>query len=152
MRPRTWHWFWTILATIAGVIGAGAAVYPLLNPDPQVAYLAVEVRPDDTVRVEAFSEPVILTGKWYIRQGHWWWSKTLTDGEALTLGIYRFEETRMQANGRRWIHIDDNVVANKFGHARLWKCPLNQTDFELGIEIRSKTGLSWLRTALPMCS
>lgn len=46
MRPRSWASSWTILAARAGVV-ALRSVYPLLNPDPQLAYWSASQRTDE---------------------------------------------------------------------------------------------------------
>jgi len=159
MRRRTWSSFWAILAAIAGVIGAGAAVYPLLQSDQQAAHLVFPSHIDSPpfkVWVQALSEPIILTGNWYISRGPWWWPQTLRHKDALwtyDVGLSVTQRTlkdvRIPMNERRGVWIDDEQIANWTG-GPIAVC--NPGEFEIGIEYKWKSGSSWARTTLPLCA
>ncbi len=163
MRPRGWSAFWTILAAVAGVVGAAAAVYPLLNTEQQLAHLSYD---DDltVLRVETFSEPVILTGGWQLKKGQWWANETLQAGDVVIV----FADTRVPANDRKALFLDKQAIEKWVGQKQVscrtgrtdgvpcWEfvmapCPEHLGELEIGLEFRSKSGLSWARRKLPYC-
>ena len=150
--------FWAAVAAIAGVAGAAAAVYQLLQTDQRAAHLTFPHyldRPPYSVRVVAFSDPIVLTGRWYIRHGPWWYPKTLQDGatvEARDSRISRnalpLKDIRVAANESGYIAIGDDEIEAWVGRA-ISACKTGE--FEIGIEYEWKGGSSWARTTLPLC-
>jgi len=165
MRSRGWASFWTILAATAGVVGAGAAVYPLLQPDQHAAHITFPFsfdRQPYMVRVVTLSDPVVLTGRWYIRRASWWNFGTLTTGTAVAIyvrtgldtGAPRDElrtlkDVRIGVNEGKYVDIDGDVIREWAGGSSLTNCDAGE--FEIGIEYKWKGGTSWARMTLPLC-
>ena len=173
MRLKSWSSFWTILATVAGVIGAGAAVYPLFTSEQQAAHLAA---PDDFdllagVYVETFSDPISLTGNWYIRRGPWWRLSSLRTGNvvgeyaheyvqhrslhlgyelrATTETVWRtMKDMRVAANSKKFVTVQREPVQDWAG-GPIRRC--DASEFQIGLEYRWKGGTSWATMKLPYC-
>jgi hypothetical protein len=121
MSPRRFSHLWTIVATIAGVIGAGAAVYPLVQNESYAAHLTFPSHLEEPfhVWIESLNDPIILTGQWYIKHGQWWWnSKTLREGNVVRrtelaekIYYHTIKSVRVPGNEKRLISIDDRALA-----------------------------------------
>lgn len=148
MRPRGRGYFWTVLGTVAGVVGAAAAMYSILSTDQHDAHVTSPNYLDgpDFVWVQSLSDTVILTGNWFIKHGKWWNARTLLTGNVVGLG--GLTDLRVAANDRKLVSID-GLALERWAGGRLEKC--YPGDFEIGIEYKSKSGLSWARTALHFC-
>ena len=171
LRSR-WSSFWTIIASMAGVIGAAAAVYPLLTTDQQLAHLAYNEELE-FLRVETFSEPIILTGGWYIKKGAWWNSETLRTGGVVAAGYDTYskewiglKDTRIAANQRKSLLLDKTALEqwvrgkpatcehNRYKSCTelvMVSCAEEIGELEVGVEYKSRAGLSWARRNLPYC-
>jgi len=149
MRPRGWGYFWTALGTAAGVVGAAAAVYSVLNTSQHEALIRFPSYLDepDFVWVESLSSTVILTGNWFIKHGKWWNARTLSAGDVVGLGD--LADLRVATNDRRLVSIDGQALERWVG-GRLEKC--HPGEFEIGVEYKSKSGVLWARTELPFCA
>lgn len=146
MRARGWSSFWTIVAAIAGVIGAAAAIYPLLGTDQQFAYLTLDEDLED-VRLYALSEPIILTGNWSIKRKQWLGSANASSNTTTpSLLLVEIKDRRVPAGERTTISFWWPALS------RVSRCPLDKGDLELSVEFRSKHGLALARTTLPYCS
>jgi hypothetical protein len=152
---RRFSHLWTIIATIAGVIGAGAAVYPLLRKDNYGTHLIIPTPEEPRyVWVEPLNDPITLTGEWYIKRGSWWNRKTLRDGNVVRriddkqLEFRSIKDLHVPANERRLVSIDDGALGT-WANRPLKSCSAGE--FELGIEYMWKGGISWARTTLPFC-
>lgn len=161
---------WTILSAIAGVIGAGAAVYSLLIKDEQHAVLTY-IDQLDLVRIETFSEPIVLTGNWYVQRGAWWNAETLSSGDAVVtfdgFSEMSLEEVRIPPNSRKVLHVDLRALQswvtnntkkcekNRQGGVqckyKVVKCSPDQGEVQLGVEYTSRSGIKWARRLLPYC-
>jgi hypothetical protein len=157
MRRPSWSSFWTVLAAIAGVVGAAAAVYPLFQPDQQAARLAFPHYLDSPpyhVWVVTLSDPVVLTGGWYIKRGPWWHAQTLRDGaavgtvESTSLASRPLKDVRVAMNERKLVFIDERPVEEWSSGAL---APCNAGELEMGVEYTWRGGSSWARTTLPLC-
>jgi hypothetical protein len=155
MPALRWSHIWTIIATIAGVIGAGAAVYPLLRNDNYGAHLAFPNLDEPRyVWMESLNDPIVLTGEWYIKRGAWWNRRTLRVGDVVRrvddklLEFRGIKDFRVAANEKRIISIDHQELST-WANGRLKSC--NRGEFEIGIEYKWKGGTSWARTRLPFC-
>ena len=157
-RPLSWAFIWTILGSVAGVIGAAAAVYPLLTQEQHRAYITYKGE-IDLFAIETLSEPIALTGNWYVKKGSWW-------SKALHQTGYEVEkDKRVLANARYSFSLDrwtikekvfngaDAACNEKGGAHCIWlvPCSIAEGEFEFGLEYRSKHGLAWARTKLPYC-
>jgi hypothetical protein len=120
---------------VAGVIGAAAAVYPLVFTNQQ--YLHLTVRPGG-VRIQPLSDPVILTGNWYVKKRWAWFA---SDGDVT------FENS---VKGRR-VTADMNVYFLEPKTTGVNGCADEDGDFELWVEFASKSGTGWASTRLPYC-
>lgn len=148
--------FWTIVASIAGVIGAAAAVYPLINADHHPAHLTFPDHLDRPryVWVENLSDPIVLTGNWYIKRGQWWNTRTLRTGDVIgridstSYTRRNFRDLRVTANERKMVSIDSHALEDWAGGALT---PCSPGEFDLGLEFKSKAGSSWAYTTLPFC-
>ena len=156
-----WRYFWTIVASVAGVIGAAAAVFPLLTAEQLAVHLSYDQELDG-LRVETLSEPVILTGKWYISRGRWWNSNSLQTGDILG---EPFNGKRIAANDRRTLYVNKRTLEVWAGTTsdcpprhdfcdrprQLITCPSDDREFEIGLEAKSRFGTQWARMNLPYC-
>lgn len=142
--------FWTMVATLAGVIGAGASIYPLLNSEQQVVHLVLgkEIwRGSYDVYVHTLSEPVILTGEWTVRKKRgWWWESNVLDStkhEGKFL-FGDFKDRRVNAGSRTVLLASDRVDGFE-------RCDVTEGELEFALQIKSKVGIAWARTTLPNC-
>src|SRR5262245_5232796 len=63
---------WTIVATVAGVVGAAGALFPLVfATEPQIVHLTLGAT--DSLYAETLADSVILTGNWRIKRIRRWW-------------------------------------------------------------------------------
>jgi hypothetical protein len=104
----------------------------------------------------ALSDPIVLTGRWYIRRGPWWRLQTLRDGTAvgaydsrISRGRLPLNDIRVAANERGFVSIDDRDIEEWLGGGSLSVC--RPGEFEIGIEYKWKGGTSWAHTTLPLC-
>lgn len=140
---------WTALGTVAGVVGAGAAVYSVFSTNQHDALVTFPNYLDqpEFVWVEALSNTVVLTGNWFLKSGNWWNARTLSAGDVVGLG--NLTGLRIAANERRVVPIDDSALKSWLG-GRLERC--HPGEIEMGVEYISKSGVSWARTKLPFCA
>jgi hypothetical protein len=140
---------WTILATLAGVIGAAAAVYPLFPKDQQPLHLVLDA--EGAVRAETFSEPVVLTGNWEIRARRLWRKGAVLFERGRdpfdVVGEIRDRRISTDAKERAfvaWVHFD--------GWREVERCTIQGSEFELRLEFTSRGGPGWANVDLPICS
>jgi hypothetical protein len=140
LRPRTWASFWKIAASVAGVIGAAAAVYPLVFTDQQFVHLTYNQKLQ-MVQVDTLSEPIILTGNWYAKKKRWWHPNVIFSKGSISLaGMIAHKDQRIQADSRRHLALSTVLIDDCLAG-----------DFEIGVEFKSKAGLAWARTTPPLC-
>lgn len=145
---RRWGRFWAIVGGIAGVVGAAAAVYPLVYMEQQFVHLTLD---EDWLRMQTLSEPVILTGNWNVRRTRGRWP--LRDAIEFERGrdpfnvIGDIEQKRVftNANERAFLTIVRHWPAVEH-------CGPRAGQFEFGMEFKSKAGLGWAYTRLPYCT
>lgn len=146
MRERGWSAFWTIIAAIAGVVGAMAAVYPLLSDHPKLAHLTFDENAD-MLRLYALSEPIILTGNWSIKKTRrWLWGAANID--STTTPSFMLTEI----NNRRLLASERATLA--FWGADIkgaTRCSLDRGEMDISVEYRSKYGTGWTSAKLPYC-
>jgi hypothetical protein len=158
MGNMRWSAFWTILGTVAGVIGAGAAVHPLLQIEQHAAHLTFPHYIDSPpyhVWVVALSDTIVLTGRWHIRYGPWWHPQTVRDGTGIRAydsrisnGSLPLKDIRVAANERRLVSIDERDIEEWVGRSIT---PCTAGEFEIEIEYKWKGGSSWVRAMMPLC-
>lgn len=153
--------FWTIVASIAAIIGAAAAVWPLLQQREE--YAAHLVFPHYVreapyyVVIEPLAGPIVLTGQYYIKYvPQSWPPPTLRDRNAV--GYWDYDQSSKQATWRgiAGIRVDTtkslyiNDLALRDWTDRVIK-HCEQGMFEIGIEYKAKGGAAWVSTMMPLC-
>jgi predicted negative regulator of RcsB-dependent stress response len=137
-----------VAATVAGVIGAAAAVYPFFRTDQQLLHLTLVDK--DFLQAEAFSEPVVLTGNWHIRRlRRWWWNEVVLDGrdDRATHVVWSFKDRRVRADAD-----GSTLVTELHGWSGAYRCEGSTPgEFEFGLEFKSRAGLAWAYIVLPYC-
>jgi SPOR domain len=161
-----WGVFWTVVGAVAGVIGAGAAIYPLLIADQKLVHLITScseklvvgklggnIQPIDDCgsrffSIETLSEPVILTGNVYLKPMK---GRAFAEGSGIFVAT-NLRNRRVPANDRvRFYDWPDNVRLRSDDVASLITCPTNVGEFEFGVEFLSKGGASWARARQSYC-
>lgn len=144
---------WTIVATFAGVMGAGASIYALLKKDEhQVAHIVLDEESGRgsfvAVYVHTLSEPVVLTGAWTVRKKQaWWWENNVLDSTKLAgdfLTSSDFKDRRVNAASRTTLIAGDRIDGFE-------RCNVAAGALELAVEIKSKSGIGWPHVTLPYC-
>jgi hypothetical protein len=141
----------TVIGTVAGVIGAGAAVYPMFVAESHGGLLKFSDVLDDrlgkgrTLSIEPLGETIAVTGEWYIRRLQWWRIGQLRVGKAVELPS---SGTRIGPDGRRLAIIDDRGI-EEWIRRDITYC--SEGEFELGIEYKWRGGTSWAKAILPLC-
>jgi hypothetical protein len=154
MRPtRGRPSVWTIIATVAGVLGAAAGLYPIVFArEPELVHLTGSA---SLVFAEAVAEPVLLTGKWRITRIGGWSDTVIAEGRGKDR-IVRVEFTNRRVPSR-----DEPLIGPKPGYfpqsyckQQGWhpsRCDDGKTGptlvadvayWELGDELSRKVGIS----------
>jgi hypothetical protein len=147
-----WSKLATILATLAGVVGAAAAVYPLVvSPVQHVAHLIPDLNDPDLVHVQTFTDPVVFTGNWSLRRS---WKRTSNRemaeavGRGIGWGFHDLKDIRISADHKSYFEIDRKQIA-KWLNGSIGHC--SSGEFEIKVEFKSRGGSTWETTTLPWC-
>ena len=174
---QSWSNFWTVVAALAGVIGAAAAVYPLFNGRHQSVHLAyccdsVELgvtfggvvtnskKLSGTIgilNIHTFSEPVILTGNAISRIARLDSGIFEAGGSLIASEIDEIRDKRVAANQKFQLimaggwYEPRNLRVRSTSLERHKSCPEAVGEFEAALEFRSASGLQWARATVPFC-
>jgi hypothetical protein len=151
------------VGAVAGVTGAAAAVYPLFNTEQHFAHLSLDddvfLGSNRTLTVKALSDPIVVTGSWYLKHGSWW-NATVLQADALSGP----KDKSVAPGEQAFFYLDEAVMRDwiapskcppKGGHCRRARivemCAEERGQIEVGIELKSKNGAVWARRRLPYC-
>jgi hypothetical protein len=104
-------------------------------------------------------ERITVSG-WYIKKGSRWTSELLQTGDALWIA----KDTRGPASDRKFLDFDKRVMGDWVGRSVcpeggglcrqamvVVPCSDDVSEFEIGVEFKSKNGVGWSRLKLPFC-